>query len=71
MSGVKSPLTDFMTHLEVSMWAEGVDPETAQRVLNRVMFGHPAGASQAVLLKAGDDEARAQALLRAARGMPS
>jgi len=44
---VNSALTQLLQHIEVSMWAEDVDPERAMRVLNRITFGtphnHPAG----------------------------
>jgi hypothetical protein len=38
-TAAKSPVTELMNHMEVSMWAEGVDPEAASRVLNRLLFG--------------------------------
>lgn len=40
---VDSPMTQLLNHMEVSMWAEGIDPEVAIRVLNRITFGHPSG----------------------------
>lgn len=41
---VQSPLGDLLRHLEVSMWAEGVDPVAAQRVINRICLGSPDGS---------------------------
>lgn len=43
---VTSPLTMLLQHFEVSMWAEGIDPEVALRVLNRITFGDPRGNPQ-------------------------
>jgi len=40
---MQSPVTELMNHMEVSMWAEGMDPEAALRVLNRLLFGDPRG----------------------------
>jgi hypothetical protein len=51
---VKSALTEFLSHIEWAMLAEAVDPETTQRVLNRVMFGHPAGFPRSVIQPAPD-----------------
>ena len=40
---MESPITQLMQHAEMSMWAEGVDPEVASRVLSRLLLGHPDG----------------------------
>jgi hypothetical protein len=42
---VQSAITDLIQHIEVAMWAEGIDPETALRVCNRLLFGQPDGTS--------------------------
>jgi len=38
-----SPITQLLQYTEVSLWAEGIDPETALRVLNRLLLGDPGG----------------------------
>jgi hypothetical protein len=36
---VDSAITQLIQHMEISMWACGVDPETALEVINLMMFG--------------------------------
>ena len=50
----RSPLTAFLGHVEVAMWAQGVDPEVAQRVLNVVMFGDERGRGAPALPESVD-----------------
>jgi hypothetical protein len=38
---VKSPITGLLSHMEFAMYAEGISPETAMAVLNRLLFGSP------------------------------
>ena len=40
---VDSAITQLLQHFEVSMWACGVEPETAMQVLNLVLFGSRTG----------------------------
>jgi len=59
---VNSAITQLLQHFEVAMWAEGVDPEAALRVLNRVTFGSPEGSTAGGSVKGVPEWAEAIAI---------